>query len=163
MARSDTINFGSKNDFLLASIILGLQPLPVDFVYQLPGLPMMHHKFWVVGFDQLMWMHGDQNLRKRFLFFWLFSFNWAVLSEEQMSIGYPFSLLNDEQMSNKVGVEHQPVTKRCTIDVPSTSSATKTHYGLCSWFGIITLNHTIVNPRVSTDCGLSFMFTVHGT
>ena len=26
-----------------------------------------------------------------------------------MSIGYPFSLLNDEQMSNKVGVEHQPV------------------------------------------------------
>ena len=35
--------------------------------------------------------------------------NWAVLSDEQMSIGYPFSLLNDEQMSNKVGVEHQPV------------------------------------------------------
>ena len=35
--------------------------------------------------------------------------DWAVLSEEQMSIGYPFSLLNDEQMSNKVGVEHQPV------------------------------------------------------
>ena len=26
-----------------------------------------------------------------------------------MSNGYPFSLLNDEQMSNKVGVEHQPV------------------------------------------------------
>ena len=35
--------------------------------------------------------------------------NWAVLSDEQMSNGYPFSLLNDEQMSNKVGVEHQPV------------------------------------------------------
>ena len=34
---------------------------------------------------------------------------WAVLSDEQMSNGYPFSLLNDEQMSNKVGVEHQPV------------------------------------------------------
>ena len=34
---------------------------------------------------------------------------WAVLSDEQMSNGYPFSLLNDEQMSNKVRVEHQPV------------------------------------------------------
>ena len=34
--------------------------------------------------------------------------NWAVLSDEQMSTGWPFSLLNDEQMSNKVGVEHQP-------------------------------------------------------
>ena len=33
---------------------------------------------------------------------------WAVLSDEQMSNGYPFSLLNDEQMSNKVRVEHQP-------------------------------------------------------
>ena len=33
---------------------------------------------------------------------------WAVLSDEQMSNGYPFSLLNDEQMSNKVGVKHQP-------------------------------------------------------
>ena len=39
-------------------------------------------------------------------------FHWAALSEEQMSIGYPFSLLNDEQMSNKVGVEHQPVHQR---------------------------------------------------
>ena len=35
---------------------------------------------------------------------------WAALSDEQMSNGYPFSLLNDEQMSNKVGVEHQLVT-----------------------------------------------------
>ena len=26
-----------------------------------------------------------------------------------MSNGYPFSLVNDEQMSNKVGVKHQPV------------------------------------------------------
>ena len=34
---------------------------------------------------------------------------WAVLSDEQMSNGWPFSLLNDEQMSNWVGVEHQPV------------------------------------------------------
>ena len=37
-----------------------------------------------------------------------FSPNWAVLSDEQMSNGYPFSLVNDEQMSNKVGVKHQP-------------------------------------------------------
>ena len=34
---------------------------------------------------------------------------WAVLSDEQMRKRWPFSLLNDEQMSNKVGVEHQPV------------------------------------------------------
>ena len=36
-------------------------------------------------------------------------FDWAVLSGEQMSKGWPFSLLNDEQMSNWLGVEHQPV------------------------------------------------------
>ena len=35
-------------------------------------------------------------------------YNWAVLSDEQMSTGWPFSLLNDAQMSNKVGVEPQP-------------------------------------------------------
>ena len=35
--------------------------------------------------------------------------NWLVLSDEQMSNGWAFSLLNDEQMSNKVGVKHQPV------------------------------------------------------
>ncbi len=34
--------------------------------------------------------------------------NWAVLSDEQMRKIRPFSLLNDEQMSNKVGVKHQP-------------------------------------------------------
>ena len=34
--------------------------------------------------------------------------DWAVLSDEQTSKGWPFSLLNDEQMSNKVRVEHQP-------------------------------------------------------
>ena len=33
---------------------------------------------------------------------------WVVLSDEQMSNGSPCSLLNDEQMINKVGVEHQP-------------------------------------------------------
>ena len=35
--------------------------------------------------------------------------NCAVLSDEQMRKILPFSLLNDEQMSNKVGVKHQPV------------------------------------------------------
>ena len=38
---------------------------------------------------------------------------WAVLSDEQMSNGCPLFLLNDEQMSNKVGVEHQPVYREC--------------------------------------------------
>ena len=37
------------------------------------------------------------------------NYNWAVLSDEQMRKIWPFSLLNDEQMSNKVGVKHQPV------------------------------------------------------
>ena len=36
------------------------------------------------------------------------SYNWAVLSDEQMSKRWPFSLLNNEQMSNWLGVEHQP-------------------------------------------------------
>ncbi len=43
--------------------------------------------------------------------FWLINGddpNWAVLSDEQMSNEWQFSLLNDEQTSNKVGVEHQP-------------------------------------------------------
>ena len=35
--------------------------------------------------------------------------NWQVLSDEQMSKEWPFSLLNDEQMSNWLGVEHCPV------------------------------------------------------
>ena len=39
----------------------------------------------------------------------LTAINWLVLSDEQMSKGWPFSLLNDEQMSNWLGVEHQPV------------------------------------------------------
>ncbi len=45
--------------------------------------------------------------------FFLYSpiISWAVLSDEQMSKGWPFSLLNDEQMRNKVGVEHQPVSE----------------------------------------------------
>ena len=39
--------------------------------------------------------------------FW--NYSWVVLSDEQISKRWPFSLLNDEQMSNKVRVEHQPV------------------------------------------------------
>ena len=35
--------------------------------------------------------------------------NWQVLSDEQMSKELQFSLLNDEQMSNWLGVEHCPV------------------------------------------------------
>ena len=36
-------------------------------------------------------------------------FFWVVLSDEQMSKRWQFSLLNDEQMSNWVGVEHLPI------------------------------------------------------
>ena len=32
--------------------------------------------------------------------------------DEQMRKRWPFSLLNDEQMGNKVGVEHQPVFRK---------------------------------------------------
>ena len=40
-------------------------------------------------------------------------FDWAVLSDEQMRKIWPFSLLIDEQMSNKVGVKHQPADNTC--------------------------------------------------
>ena len=49
------------------------------------------------------------------------NFFWLVLSDEQMSKKLPISLLNDEQMSNWVGVKHLPVFVgellylRCTI------------------------------------------------
>ena len=44
----------------------------------------------------------------------MYMYIWAVLSDEQLSNGWPFSLLNDEQMSNKVVVEHQPdILKWC--------------------------------------------------
>ena len=41
--------------------------------------------------------------------YWLKLIVWLVLSDEQMSKRWPFSLLNDEQMSNWVGVKHFPV------------------------------------------------------
>ena len=34
--------------------------------------------------------------------------NWLVLSDEQMSKTWPFSRLNDAEMSNCVGVKHLP-------------------------------------------------------
>ena len=37
-----------------------------------------------------------------------FNHIWLVLSDEQMSQGWPFSLLNDEQMSNWLGVQQLP-------------------------------------------------------
>ncbi len=37
-------------------------------------------------------------------------FSWLVLSDEQTSKRWQFSLLNDEQMSNWVGVKHLPVS-----------------------------------------------------
>ena len=40
---------------------------------------------------------------------------WLVLSDEQMSKRWPFSLLNDEQMSNRVGVKHLPVLFQGTL------------------------------------------------
>ena len=42
---------------------------------------------------------------------------WLVLSDEQMSKRWPFSLLNNEQMSNWLGVEHQPETKKCDLSI----------------------------------------------
>ena len=44
--------------------------------------------------------------------------DWLVLSDEQMSKRWPFSLLNDEQMSNWVGVKHLPVE----VQTPNYSS-----------------------------------------
>ena len=49
--------------------------------------------------------------------------DWLVLSDEQMSQGWQSSLLNNEQMSIWLGVEHQPVvfgsyiTKRSEFSV----------------------------------------------
>ena len=42
---------------------------------------------------------------------------WLVLIDEQMSNRWPFSLLNGEQMSNKVRVEHQPAMDLLIFDL----------------------------------------------
>ena len=52
-------------------------------------------------------------------FFWVLKMTrllrgWVVLSDEQMSKRWPFPLLNDEQMSNWVGVEHLPGGQDCS-------------------------------------------------
>ena len=47
--------------------------------------------------------------RDRVIFFQCLIFGWLVLSDEQMSNRWQFSLLNDEQMRNWLGVEHWPV------------------------------------------------------
>ncbi len=48
--------------------------------------------------------------------------DWLVLSDEQMSKKLQFSLLNDEQMSNWVGVKHLPdevVEVTGSLDLPA--------------------------------------------
>ena len=82
-----------------------------------------------------MWKKFGDSLHQS----WILS--WAVLSDEQMSNGYPFSLLNDEQMSNKVRVEHQPVRElvgnRCTFP-PSPQKFLWVHFSesLGNWFQV---------------------------
>ena len=44
-------------------------------------------------------------------------FGWLVLSDEQMSKRWQFSLLNDEQMSNWLGVKHLPVGENQVVFV----------------------------------------------
>ena len=55
-----------------------------------------------------MGLDGWMKLSSYGIFTMLFLKDWAVLSDEQMSKRWPFSLLNNEQMSNWLGVEHQP-------------------------------------------------------
>ena len=54
-----------------------------------------------------------------------------MLSDEKMSNGYPFSLLNDEQMSNKVGVEHQPDNINMHVIDKGSDGHTHTHTHHC--------------------------------
>ena len=58
---------------------------------------------------QLIALHGEGNRPSVRNFCVLLV--WLVLSDEQMSKRWPFSLLNDEQMSNWVGVKHLPVVE----------------------------------------------------
>ena len=43
------------------------------------------------------------------IFSWHAILHWQVTSDEQMSKEWPFSLLNDDQMSNCLGFEHCPM------------------------------------------------------
>ena len=72
-----------------------------------------------------------------YLFFWSMIY-WAVLGDEQISYGWPFSLVNDEGMSNKVRVEHQPYfvwTDVCVKQPPDlpTVSTPSSPKGGCSF------------------------------
>ena len=70
-----------------------------------------------------------------------FLFTWAVLSDEQMSKRWPFSLLNNEQMSNWLGVEHQPVT--CEKKQPFFCGTPEKLYRPLGSTGAPKLTHTI--------------------
>ena len=71
-----------------------------------------------------------------FLGLWRTSWPWAVLivmsKHEQMSNGWPFPLLNEEEMSKKVRVEHQPGPHECGT-TPLTPQ--RHEYLFCKEFG----------------------------
>ena len=90
-------NRGSKGHGLC------LQDYVISQIFQDPGT-LTNQKF--IFMYLLFQFHGVYLLKS---FFLLVIINWLVLSDEQMSKGLPFFLLNDEQMSNWLGVEHQPV------------------------------------------------------
>ena len=49
----------------------------------------------------------------------VYLYNWAVLSDEQMSTGWQCSLRNDKQMSNKVWVKHNHVIFAKLLFIPT--------------------------------------------
>lgn len=87
---------------------------------------------------------------------WRPIFNWVVHGDEQVSKGWPFSILNDEQVSNKLGVEPPPVKnfqfsntlKISSSNLPNTSES---FVPLCSKFWKNLDNFIIVqNFKTST-------------
>ena len=89
-------------------------------------------------------------------------YNWLVLSDEQMSKRWPVSLLNDEQMSNCMGVKHLPdkyvITHLLTIDPnfpghPSgeTSGVGSLRYVFPWYLLCLTLGFLGINFQVSRD------------
>ena len=75
--------------------------------------------------------------------------NWVVLSDEQMSKRWTFSLLNDEQMSNKVRVEHQPAKD------PDMSQERDFQYIILFWGWDV----STINPR-GLDSGLGWYINI---
>ena len=59
-----------------------------------------------------------------------------MLSDEQMRNIWPFSLLNDEQMSNKVRVEHQSENHLCCklVECLSPKNGVKTKLNIYNWY-----------------------------